>query len=136
MQLKVPFRDIGKAQGPTKPAPPQLNHAELALIARINMAALLVLEYAFAECRAEQRGREERDRLVGVSLLLPLLVAGQSLGCRWTWRSPQAWQAVYDRGTAAFAEAAASLLSQTAYQQAVTAPVAAGFPVVIEPPTA
>jgi hypothetical protein len=132
MQLKVPFRDIGKAQGPTKPAPPQLKHAELALIARINMAALLVLEYAFAECRAEQRGREERDRLVGVSLLLPLLVAGQSLGCRWTWRSPQAWQAVYDRGTAAFAEAVVRVLTPTAYQQAAMAPVDTQFPQIQE----
>jgi hypothetical protein len=70
------------------------------------------------------------------SLHLPLLVAGHRLGRRWARRSPQAWQAVCDRGTAAFAEAAVRVLTQTAEQQAATAPVAAAFPTVIAPPAA
>jgi hypothetical protein len=48
----------------------------------------------------------------------------------------QSWQAVCDRGTASFAEAAVRVLTQTAYQQAATAPVAADFPTVIKPPAA
>jgi hypothetical protein len=49
MEAEAPRWKIGHAQRPSEPAPPELKHAELPMVARINLGTALITQNLFAE---------------------------------------------------------------------------------------